>query len=278
MPFGRWLVLVGGALACTREAPPPPVEEPERPLVQGEWPAPDTVFVPPLIEVPADFGTRGVFVSAGHGTKDNVGNVGCRCQLEEDYTLVASHRLADQLRGLGVFDITEARTGTSRPSYGARLRHLGRSRADVMVELHSDWRGHWRVPVDRRFTGEWCYETDRAPGLAVLVSDEGSEALRDARRALARSVADALWEVGFLPYDGMHYGESYDLDTTAGVYIDRRGLRMLRRPKVPSIIIETHNALDPHETDRWDEPATHDAFFRAVAKGLIAYFADHPVK
>ncbi len=262
------------AIACTAPEPPPPPPHVPEPGPSNAWPSPDVVFVPPDIVVPEGFGQRSVFVTAGHGTGRNVGNTGCRCQLEQDFTLRASHDLAEQLRGLGLFDVTEARTGKQRPSYRSRLRHLKRSGADVMVELHSDYRGgdHYRV-TGQHESGEWCYATTDTPGLAVLVSDEGPDALREGRITLARAVAGALWEAGFAYFDGYQYGEQYDGDTMPGVYLDRRGLMMLRRPEVPSILIETHNALDPNEVARWDEPRTQDLFFRAVTKGLVDYFS-----
>ncbi|MEO0603438.1 MAG: N-acetylmuramoyl-L-alanine amidase [Myxococcota bacterium] len=261
-------------LACTRSEPPVPPPHIPDPGPSTAWPSPEVVFVPPDIEVPEGFGTKGVFLSAGHGTGRNIGNLGCRCQLEQDFTLRASHDLAESMRGLGLFEVTEARTGKRRPTYGARLRHLKRSGADVMVELHSDSRGgrSWKVTGTHE-SGRTCYATTETPGLAVLVSDEGSEALRDARLTLARSVADALWEAGFTYFDGYQYGDQYDGDVMPGVYRDRRGLMMLRRPKVPSILIETHNALDPNEVARWDEPRTQEMFFRAVTKGLVDYYA-----
>ncbi|MEN0063674.1 MAG: N-acetylmuramoyl-L-alanine amidase [Myxococcota bacterium] len=262
-------------LACTTQKAPPP-EDTAAPPVPPDltWPSPNVVFNPPEIVVPEDFGTHKVFLSAGHGTGTNVGNIGCRCQLEQDFTLRATHQLADQLKSLGVFKVSEARTGAKRPTYGARLRKLHRSKAEVMVELHSDYRGSPFVMAGVHESGEWCMKSSRAPGLAVLVSDEGSETLAAERRRLARAVARALWDAGFTYFDGYQYGDSYDGDEeVGGVYLDRRGLMMLRRPKVPSILIETHNAVDPNEVSRWDEPATQDMFFRAVTKGLVNYFA-----
>jgi N-acetylmuramoyl-L-alanine amidase len=48
---------------------------------------------------------------------------------------------------------------------------------------------------------------------------------------------------------------------------------MLRRPQVPSVIIETHNAPDEREVARWDETRTLDAFADAVRAGVDRAFA-----
>ncbi|HHO49508.1 MAG TPA: N-acetylmuramoyl-L-alanine amidase [Deltaproteobacteria bacterium] len=238
------------------------------------WPEAGAPLHHPVLEVPEGFGRYGVFVVAGHGTGSNVGNLGCRCIQEEHFTLEAASDLAARLEITGLFEIIEARSDTARPSYPARLRHLARSGADVLIELHSDARGARVAEASGSVGDEICRCTDVDPGLSVLVSDEGGEALDAARLALARHVADALGRAGFPLYDGGRYGAQYERDTTEGVFLDRRGLMMLRRPKVPSIIIETHNALDPQEADRWEEPRTRDAFARAVLGALIAYFSE----
>ena len=239
------------------------------------WPAPGLVFHHPILTVPPDLGRPSVFIVAGHGAPGNRGNVGWRCQAEEAFTLDAASDLADRLAMLGIFDVTEARTGTTRPSYTARLRHLARSGADVAVELHSDARGSGQEVAGLTLDHRPCWRNDDAPGVSVLVSDQGPAALNADRLALARHVADALGEVGFGLYD-QGYGDQYDADSTPGVFLDRRGLRMLRRPGVPSILIETHNALDGRETQRWNEAATRDAFARAMTEALLRYFTDHP--
>ena len=88
------------------------------------------------------------------------------------------------------------------------------------------------------------------------------------------ATAESLAEAGFLPYPGCHYGGLYDQEGTAGVFIDRRGLMMLRRPTVPSIIIETHNAKDFEESLRWREERTAEAFAMAMADALTRFLAD----
>lgn len=238
------------------------------------WPEAGAPFHHPVLEVPEGFGTHSVFVVAGHGAGSNVGNLGCGCVREEAFTLDAASDLAARLQITGLFEITEARRDALRPSYPARLRHLTRSGAEVLIELHSDSRASREGIASGSVGGEACLCTDVDPGLSVLVSDEGGPALSARRLELARHIADALGRVGFPLYDGSRYGDLYDADTTPGVFLDRRGLMMLRRPTVPSIIIETHNALDPLEAARWREPRTRDAFARAVIEALLGYFSE----
>ena len=44
---------------------------------------------------------------------------------------------------------------------------------------------------------------------------------------------------------------------------------LLRRPRIPSVIIETHHALDFEEAARWKEERTLEVFAAAVAQGLV---------
>ena len=53
---------------------------------------------------------------------------------------------------------------------------------------------------------------------------------------------------GLTPYDGRDYPGLYlDDPAQAGAFIDRRYLFVLRKPEVPSVIVETHHFLDLDE-------------------------------
>jgi N-acetylmuramoyl-L-alanine amidase len=45
---------------------------------------------------------------------------------------------------------------------------------------------------------------------------------------------------------------------------------------MPSVIIETHHALDLEEVARWREERTLEAFAAAVTQGLVDAFAPPP--
>ena len=226
---------------------------------------------------PAGFGVRRVFVDPGHGAAGNPGNSSCFCREEQDFTLAAGHALAEHLRATGAFDVRLARQGPGPVEYRARVEDAEAWGAEVFLSLHSDIRGQ---------TGEkWAPEPGRecvvnlgAPGFSVLWSDEGEPKLAEARRTLARAVARRMREAGFLAYAGLEYGDLYAVDPEqAGVFVDRhepeRRIFVLRRPKVPSVLVETHHALDPREARRWDEPATLAAFGSAVAAALVDVLA-----
>ena len=81
-------------------------------------------------------------------------------------------------------------------------------------------------------------------------------------------------EAGFWPYRGGEYAGLYEHDAEQpGVFVDRHApaqrIFVLRRPSMPSALIETHHALDPREAERWSEPHTLDVFASAVAAALV---------
>ena len=278
------MVLLCAFLYVSCVSAPPSVEMDLPPVVVAEsdgvsipaWPETSAPLYHPVIEVPSGFRQRTVMIVAGHGAPGNHGNKGCNCEQEEDFTLRTAESLSDLLDATGLFRVVRGRVGTQRPSYSARLRHMEQSGVEAMVEIHSDSRadaeGQFRHTKDA--DGSWCWRADTDPGFSVLLRDRGNAKLVAGRLALARSMAKSLSNAGIPAYDGSNYSGLYEDDVVAGVFRDRRGLKMLTQSKVPSVIIEAHNARDSRETIRWTEERTHDAFQRAVLDALIVYFSE----
>lgn len=263
-------------LACHAAAPEPPPPEPvapkSPPIAAPEWPQPGAPFDHPVIESPPGFEKQSVFVIAGHGNGSKTGNLGAWCTWESDFALETADQLSDLLDATGHFDVVRARSGKQRPSYGSRIRHLERSGATAMIELHSDARANHMMPNGAAANGEVCWRDDGEPGFTILVNDRTNAPDKADRLALARAIAESMTAAGFLPWVGDNYGELYERDEVDGVWRDRRGLYMLRHPLVPAVIIETHNAKDGLETRRWEEPGTHDAFGRAMLAALFRWY------
>lgn len=238
-------------------------------LALAAWPEPASLHV---LESPKPTKKRlRVYLDAGHGAKDNHGNTGCLCQRECDITLDTEDKLFTALEKTNLFELKRSRSGASEPSYPKRLAEAEAWKADVIVSLHTDARGEayaWR----QNDAGTICYRNDSEPGFAVLWSPDGDKPLVAAREKLGRAVSRRLTEAGLLAYDGINYGGLYDADSTDGGFIDIRGPKtrvyFLHASKVPTVIIETHHALDSREVARWDEPETHAAFASAVAAAL----------
>jgi N-acetylmuramoyl-L-alanine amidase len=247
---------------------PKRVEVPKSP---ERWPlSSESLRILP-IRAPRNLEKRGrVFLVGGHADRrGRDGNRGVHGQVEAEVNLATSEFVHDALAALDRFDLVLGRRGEQRPSYDARIAHAKQVRADAFIELHTDARGAmepWATTPD----GSWVHRSDGWTGFSVLYRDSGW--LKEERAELARDIARSLIEAGFPPY-GDGYGWMYDPDPEVpGVFMDRRGLKMLRGPSMPSVIIETHNAKDFDESLRWRESHVQEAFSAALGDALTRFF------
>ncbi len=272
------VLVAGGAAAIGASRIPSVASKVKRlwtgpqPSDQQAWPNPGATLTPPAVAVPDGFGPLRVFIDPGHGAKNNTGNVSSYCRDEQDFTLALARDLARSLETHEAFQVKVSRQQDVLVSYPDRVREANAWKAHAFVSLHSDVRGH-SDPWHPR-PGLECPRSDDAPGFSVLWSDEGPLASR--RRRLARVFARRMSETGFLAYDGTEYRDLYEQDELVpGVFVDRhvpgKRIYVLRKPRMPSIIVETHNAWDPREARRWELPATRTAFFSVVKASLLAF-------
>ncbi len=229
-------------------------------------------MLPEEVELPAAGASPrvSVYLDAGHGAVDNPGNTSSFCVREQDFTIALSDDVAAVLEETGRFWVVRSRVGDQLVAYTSRVEEARRLGADVFVSLHSDVRGK---------TQRWspqpsveCLRSEDAPGFSVLYSDEGPSEVASARHLLAERVAAAMLEASFLPYGGAEYTGLYEA-AGPGVFVDRhedkKRIMVLRRPTMPSVIVETHNALDPREAEAWEDPTVRRAFALALAKGIL---------
>jgi N-acetylmuramoyl-L-alanine amidase len=217
-----------------------------------------------------------IYLDAGHGAPGNPGNHSATCVDEQDFTLALSGDLGEALERTGRFEVRISRARGVLVPYAERVRDAEAWGAAALVSLHSDVRGRAESWEPR--PGVVCSRSRAAPGFSVLWSDYAEGALVERRVRLARSLARELAATGLLPYSGEEYLPQYLPDAQPGVFVDRHRdserIFVLWRPSMPSVIIETHNALDDREERRWSEPATRAVFASAVAAAL-ATSLDH---
>ncbi|WP_343073527.1 N-acetylmuramoyl-L-alanine amidase family protein [Pyxidicoccus fallax] len=238
------------------------------------WPAPGAPLSVAQVRFPKGFGTRRIYLDAGHGAQGNTGNRSVTCEDEEAFTLRVAEDLARRLEATGHFQVRLSRKSGERVPYPSRLNAARKWNAHALLSLHSDARGMaspWEPSP-----GQQCYRQDASPGFSVLWSEEADAPLRTRRAELARAIARHLGRAGFRHYDGVDYEGLYATDSAQpGVFVSRvsepthRRIFVLRRPTLPSVIIETHHALDFEEAARWREERTLEAFAAAVAQGLV---------
>lgn len=220
------------------------------------------------MDFPSDFGTRRVYIDAGHGAAGNPGNESAFCVDEQDFTLSLARDLAGRLAATGHFEVRTSRLPGQVVAYRARVAEAATWSAEAFISLHSDARAE--AAAWTRVAGRPCYANEGHGGFSVLWSDEG--ALAESRRHLASSLATHLAAEGFPAYLGADYTGLYEM-SAPGVFVDRhvdaKRILVLRRPVMASVIIETHNARDIEETRRWERLDTRVAFAEAVGGALV---------
>jgi N-acetylmuramoyl-L-alanine amidase len=225
------------------------------------------------VVIPPGLAVTTVYLDAGHGAKDNAGNSSSFCQDEQDFTRLLALDVRDFLEQTGKFRVILSRTASEIVPYAERVAEAERARAAVFISLHSDVRGKGTPWAPQ--SGKSCLENVDLPGYVVLWSDEGPQPLVAQRHSLARDVSARMAEAGFLRYTGSYQGLYENDPDDLAVLVDRheaqKRIFVLRRITLPSIIIETHHALDPREAMLWEQEETRRAFSAAIAQALIDF-------
>lgn len=265
------------AAACAGEAPPVGVEAVVPVVGAPATPRPRPVSWPErgaelraLAPLPSPPRRLRIIIDAGHGAPGNQGNTSVRCELEQDFTRRVQDAVVARLAKAPELEVRAGRPDGTLVDYGARIAAFDAWPADAVVSLHSDARAGDGLEV-HPVTG--CWSVRGAAGFSVLFSDEGPPVLRHARERLAKEVAGAMSEAGFGAYTRGYSDTLYE-SVDDGVYVDRHApgkrIRMLRGTSVPTVIVETHQAFDPEEAERWTESATFDAFAAALRRAVVA--------
>lgn len=214
-----------------------------------------------------------LYLDAGHGEPGNSGNTSAACESEQDVMLELADDLAQRMANNPAFELRRSRGPSTKPEYSTRIAEAEAWPADLILSLHSDA----RAGDAQSRSEQGCEQSTNSAGFSVLWGDEvphnAVPALADTRRRYGSQLALAMTAAGFLPHSGSDYVGLYLPDsTTPGLFLDahrpKQKIRMLRRPRVPSIILETHNARDADEVMRWRETGTRAAFASAVEWAL----------
>jgi len=263
-----WAVAVGaaliGALALSLWPPRP------------TWPDAEVRVRVLEPEAPPGFRRHRVTIDPGHGARDNTGNRSAYCVDEQDFTLALSELVAERLEQTGHFEVALTRRRGEVVEYAERVARAETWRAEAWISLHSDVRG--RAGEWEPSPGRFCQRSRSEPGYAVIYSDEAEPELVERRRSLALEIGAGLKAAGLHTYAGRSYALDYQLDSgERAVFVDRRSpgsrIYVLHRPRMPSVLIETHNALHDREVVRWDEPETREAFAQALVAALYSAFS-----
>ena len=244
----------------------------EDPVLTDLWPAPGTAGTLVLSQPTIKPGRIiKVYLDPGHGAPGNSGNRSATCQWEMQATLSIATDLAEALTNTGRFAVKIGRKSGQRTRYQDRVAQADAWGADVFVSLHTDNRDFDESKLWSPKPGQQCRRSDQMPGVLVIYSDEGP--LTSQRRELALSMIKGFEAVGFPLYDGADYpANMYIADKASpSVLLDRRakGIYVLRRPTMPSVLIELYHSWNLEEQRRWGEARTRRVFEQVMIRSLL---------
>jgi N-acetylmuramoyl-L-alanine amidase len=229
----------------------------------------------PSIEIsdacePADFV---VAVDAGH-TRENPGAISARGEAEYSYNRRIAYELLDALHAAGFTRAFLINEDEDEISLKNRVREAEKGRADLLLSVHHD-SVHPAYLETWKYGGQTLKYCDRYRGYSLLVSGDDREfeaSYAFAERLGSELNAEELWPT-------QHHAEPIEgenkplLDKERGIY-RYDGLAVLRRSRMPSVLLECGVIVHRIEEQVLDRPSHRAAIVRAVVAAIEMTCAD----
>ncbi|MFD7520896.1 N-acetylmuramoyl-L-alanine amidase [Paenibacillus chitinolyticus] len=188
-----------------------------------------------------------VVVDPGHGGKDP-GAIGVNGLNEKTVNLDISLKLRDELKKKGV-DVVMTRADDRYLSLDERVQFTNAQNADVFVSVHAN-----SNPSSAANGSQVLYYDSRYPQDDYPASPE-MEALTPFSKLLAQKVLSSVLSQTGLKDQGL---------VPSAVYVVRKG-------KIPSILVETGFLSNKKEADLLADPAFRTKMAKAIADGVVSY-------
>ncbi len=208
-----------------------------------------------------------IAVDAGH-TREDPGATSARGEAEYSFNRRIAYELLDALHAAGFSGAFLINEDEDEISLKKRVREADKRRADLLLSLHHD-SVHPAYLETWEFAGQTLKYCDRYRGYSLLVSGEGREfeaSLAFAERLGTALNAEELWPT-------LHHAEPIEgenkplLDKERGIY-QFDDLAVLRRPRMPSVILECGVIVHRQEETALDRPTHRAAIVRAVVAAI----------
>lgn len=224
-----------------------------------------------------------IAIDAGHGG-DDPGASGPRGTREKDVVLQISRRLNSTLNAEKGIKAVLVRNGDYFLPLASR-REIARKKhkADLFVSIHAD------AAHNRKARGASVFALSRSGATStlarVLAEKEnesdliGGVSLDDKDEMLASVLADLAMEGSMehsLKVGNMVLGEVGRHTPLHSKRVEQAGFAVLKSADIPSILVETGFISNPSEEANLRSEAHQTRLARAISKGLIRYFDQHP--
>lgn len=277
---------VGAAtLPATPASAPAPVLKPTPYPAPAAQPAPAAAPVATRPPQPTPAGGRAIVIAidAGHGG-DDPGASGPRGTREKNVVLQIARRLQNSLNAEKGIKAVLVRNGDYFLPLATR-REIARKKhkADLFVSIHAD------AALNRKARGASVFALSRSGATStlarVLAEKEnesdliGGVSLDDKDEMLATVLADLAMEGSMehsLKVGNMVLGEVGRFTPLHSRRVEQAGFAVLKSADIPSILVETGFISNPSEEANLRSEAHQTKLARAISKGLINYFDQHP--
>ncbi len=224
-----------------------------------------------------------IAIDAGHGG-DDPGASGPRGTREKDVVLQIARRVYNTLNAEKGIKPVLVRNGDYFLPLATR-REVARKKhkADLFVSIHAD------AALSRKARGASVFALSRSGATStlarVLAEKEnesdliGGVSLEDKDQMLASVLADLAMEGSMehsLKVGNMVLGEVGRFTPLHSRRVEQAGFAVLKSADIPSILVETGFISNPSEEANLRSEAHQTKLARAISKGLIRYFDQHP--
>jgi N-acetylmuramoyl-L-alanine amidase len=216
-----------------------------------------------------------VVVDAGHGGFDS-GAVGSSGLNEKDVTLDLARKVHERFRAEGRIRSFLTRTGDYYVPLSDRTAIANQYQADLFISIHVNASKNAAAHGSETY---YCSEKASSAEAAKLASFENSVLKFDAPRKEGAGYIDIeeillRVEQKFYWNQSAQFAENFQLRFKSLLPLKSRGVHsanffVLRRAKMPSLLIETGFISNPTDEERLKDPAVRERIVDAVVRGVV---------
>ena len=222
-----------------------------------------------------------IVIDAGHGGRDSGAVAGQL--LEKDLTLAMSRLLAQELESFPHMEAILLRDDDVYLKLSERVRLTRQHRADAFISLHANAWHHADVHGGMVFTlspdsantqiGRWLAKAENHDG---MVADALGVSLHDKPNSVHRVLADLSLTAA--TKQSKNLGESVlaalgEVTHLHSSQPEHANFMVLKSGAIPSLLIETGFISNPQEAQKLQQPAYQRSLMKAVAQGIVQFFA-----
>lgn len=226
-----------------------------------------------------------IAVDAGHGG-DDPGAIGPKGIQEKRIVLELARRIVTKLNAKPGFKAELVRTGDYYPTLQQRTEIAREKRADLLVSVHADAFKSSKVSgasvytlSDRGATSETAKWLADRESRSDLLGGVGEVSLSDKDPVLARVLLDLSMDAN--RSQSIEVGEAVlaNLGRVTKLHkqrVEQASFVVLKRPDIPSILIEAGFISNPAEARRLSQAEHQNKISRAVATGIEQFMRGNP--